>query len=58
MNLYRITFRDEDGKMSDRQTEAESLHLAVKRPDELFEVVKIERIHPTTGEVLGGYYNE
>jgi hypothetical protein len=58
MNLYRITVRDKNGEMSDRETEAKSLHLAVKRPDELYGLVKIERIHPSTGEVLGGFYNE
>lgn len=31
---------------------------AVEGQDEHFEIVKVERIHPSTGEVLGGYYNE
>jgi hypothetical protein len=58
MHLYRITVRDENGKTSDRETKAASLHLAVQDSDELFEIVKIERIHPSTREVLGGFYNE
>ena len=58
MNLYRITVRDQDGKVSDRETTAASLFLAVQDQDEQSAVVKVERIHPSTGEVLGGFYNE
>jgi len=58
LNHYRITVRDQDGKISDREARAASLILSVQDLDERFEVVKIERIHPTTGEVLGGFYNE
>ena len=57
-NLYRITVRDREGKMSSRETRAASLYLAVQDQDEQFEVVKVERIHPITGKVLGGFYNE
>ena len=58
MNLYRITVRDKDGKLSDRETRAVCLFSAVEDLDGKSEVVKVERIHPSTGEVLGGYYNE
>jgi hypothetical protein len=58
MNAYRITVREEDGELTQRETEAASLHMAVERADELYEVVKIERIDRSTGEVLGGFYNE
>jgi hypothetical protein len=58
MHLYRITVRDLDGKVSDRETKAASLFLAVQDQDEQSAVVKVERIHPSTGEVLGGFYNE
>lgn len=58
MHLYRITVRDKDGRISHREVQAPSLHLAVEGQDEHFEIVKVERIHPSTGEVLGGYYNE
>jgi hypothetical protein len=57
-NLYRITVRDRAGKISSRETRAASLYLAVQGQDVNFEVVKVERIHPITGKVLGGFYNE
>ncbi len=44
--------------MSDRETNAASLFLAVQDLVEQSAVVSVERIHPSTGEVLGGYYNE
>jgi hypothetical protein len=57
-NLYRITVRDREGRISSRETRAASLYLAVQGHDMQFEVVKVERIHPITGKVLGGFYNE
>jgi hypothetical protein len=45
----RITDRDQNGIISQRETEAAKLHLAVEGPNE---IVKIERIHLSTGEVL------
>lgn len=57
-NLYRITSRDREGKLSSRETRAASLYLAVQGHDAKLEVVKVERIHPITGKVLGGFYNE
>jgi hypothetical protein len=57
-NLYRITVRDREGRISSRETRAASLYLAVQGQDMQFEVVKVERIDPITGKVLGGFYNE
>ena len=57
-NLYRITVRDREGRISSSETRAASLYLAVQGQDVQFEVVKVERIHPITGKVLGGFYNE
>jgi hypothetical protein len=47
-----ISLRDQEGKISDRETRAASLVLSVKDLDEQSEIVKVERIHPSTGEVL------
>jgi hypothetical protein len=58
MNLYRVTVRDQDGDISDHETKAVCLFSAVEDLDGKSEVVKVERIHPATGEVLGGYYSE
>ena len=58
MNLYRITVRDKDSKLSDRETMAASLFLAVEDQVEQSAIVSVERIHPSTGKVLGGFYNE
>jgi anion-transporting ArsA/GET3 family ATPase len=57
-NLYRITVRDGEGRISSRETKAASLYLAVQGQDMQLEVVKVERIHPMAGKVLGGFYNE
>ena len=56
MNLYRITVREEDGKLSVYETEGESLQLVLERQDERSDVVKIERIDRETGQVIGGFY--
>jgi hypothetical protein len=58
LNLYRVTVRDQEGKISARETRATSLVLSVQDLDEQSDIVKVERIHPSTGEVLGGFYNE
>jgi len=60
MNLYRVTVRHKDGTISDRNTKAPSLRLAVHVHglDEHSEVVKVERIDAFNGEVFGGLYNE
>jgi hypothetical protein len=58
MNLYRITLRNADGELSTYETGAASMGLALERLGEDFEVVKTERIHPVTGQVLGGFYLE
>jgi hypothetical protein len=56
MNLYRITVREEDGKLSVHETEGESLQLVLQSQDERSDVVKIERIDRKTGQVIGGFY--
>ena len=57
-NHYRITFRDQEGAISSREIRAASLSLALNDRGEKYEVIKVERIHPITGKVLGGFYNE
>ena len=47
-NLYRITVRDQEGRIFSRETRAPSLSLALKGRDEKNEVIKAERIHPIT----------
>jgi hypothetical protein len=56
VNLYRITVREEDGKLSVHETEGDSLQVVLQSQDEQSDVVKVERIDPETGEVIGGYY--
>jgi hypothetical protein len=41
-----------------REKNAASLPLAVEGQHELAKIVKVERIHPTTGKFLGGIYHE
>jgi hypothetical protein len=52
MNVYRITVRDRHGKLSDHETKAAKIHLAVQSQDDQSEVVKVERIHPSPGKCL------
>jgi hypothetical protein len=54
MNLYRVTVRREDGKLSVQETEAGNLQIVLQSHDQS-DVVKVERIDPLTGEVLGGF---
>jgi hypothetical protein len=58
MNLYWITVRGQDGKISDQEIEATSMHLAGQDHDEQSEVLKAECIDPLNGEVLYEFYNE
>jgi hypothetical protein len=57
-NLYRITVRDQAGTISSHDRRAVSLFESAQNLDEKPEIVKIERIDPLTGEVLGGLYLE
>jgi hypothetical protein len=56
LNLYRITVRDQEGKISDLERRAASMVQSVQDLDEQLEVVKIERLHPHTGKVIGALY--
>jgi hypothetical protein len=58
MNLYRLTVRDADGKISDFQKIAASLHFAVQDLDRQLKLVKAEQIDPFTGQVLGELFGE
>ena len=57
-NLYRVTVRDPAGRISSRERRAASLFLSAQDLDEQSEIVKIERIDPSSGKVLGGLYLE
>jgi hypothetical protein len=52
MNVYRITARDQDGKVSERETEAASLHRAVEGTDEVYEIVKVDHSSLNRGRYL------
>jgi hypothetical protein len=57
-NRYRLTFRDGGGKMHQCEVLAPSMSTAVTENSVPSDLVKIERIDPETGLVLGGFYNE
>ena len=57
-NQYLLTFRDERGKIIRYGATAASMRLAVEENHHPFELMKVERIDPETGVVLGGLYNE
>jgi hypothetical protein len=52
MHLYWITVRGEDGTISAMQATAASLSLAAQVRDERLEILKVQRIDPSTGEEL------
>jgi hypothetical protein len=52
MHLYSITVRDEDGTISAQRAIAASLRLAAQVRDERLELLRVQRIDPSTGEVL------
>jgi hypothetical protein len=52
MHLYNITVRDEDGTISAQQATAPSLRLAARGRDARLELLRVQRIDPSTGEVL------
>jgi hypothetical protein len=57
-NRYRLTFRDSGGKVHQCEVMASSMSAAVSGNSDPSELVKVDRIHPETGVVLGGFYNE
>ena len=57
-NQYLLTFRDEHGKIIKYLAKAASMTLAVEENRHPFELIKVERLDPETGLVLGGLYNE
>jgi hypothetical protein len=57
-NRYRLTFRDGQDKMHQCEVSASSLRAAVSGNSDPSNLVKVERIDPETGAVLGGLYNE
>ena len=46
-NLYRLSFRDEQGNMRECEVTASTMSLAVRGNNEPFELVKVERIYPS-----------
>ena len=58
MNQYLLTFRDKDGMMWQFKAAASSMVLAIHDNQHLSQLIKIERIDPDTGAVLGGRYYE
>ena len=58
MNQYLLTFRDEEAKICQFEATASSMLLAVRDNHYPFQLLKIERIDPETGGVLGGRYYE
>lgn len=58
MNQYLLTRRDQWGEISQCGVTAPSMRLAIDENHHPFELIKIERLDPETGVVLGGLYYE
>ena len=52
MHLYRIAVRNEDWTVSAEEAEAANLRLVAKINDQRLELVVVERIDPSTAEVV------
>ena len=57
-NQYRLTFRDNLGNMHVCEVTSSSMSTALSENGNPAGLLKIERIDPETGGVLGGRYNE
>ena len=57
-NRYRLTFRDDLGNMHVGEVTSSSMSTALTENGNPAGLLKIERIDPETGGVLGGRYNE
>jgi hypothetical protein len=57
-NRYRLTFRDGQGRMHMSEVTAPSMAVALNESSNSSDLVKLERIDPETGVVLGGRYYE
>jgi hypothetical protein len=57
-NRYRLTFRDDHSRMHVCEVTASSMSIAESERKDPSELLKIERIDPDTGVVLGGRYSE
>ena len=57
-NRYRLTFRDDHGRMHVSEVTASSMSIALTENGDRSGLLKIERIDPETGVVLGGRYKE
>jgi hypothetical protein len=57
-NRYRLTFRDDAGKVYECEVTASTMSTAVSENKNPGNLVKVERIDPETGAVLGGLYTE
>jgi hypothetical protein len=57
-NRYRLTFRVGLGRMHVSEVTASSMGNALSEYGDPSDLVKIERIDPETGNVLGGRYSE
>jgi hypothetical protein len=55
---YRLTFRDGGGRRHQCEVTASSMSTAVSESSDPSELLKVERIDPESGVVLGGFYNE
>jgi hypothetical protein len=57
-NRYRLSFRDDHGRMRVYEVTASTMSIALTENGDPSGLLKIERIDPETGVVLGGRYNE
>jgi hypothetical protein len=57
-NRYRLTFRDDHSRVPVCEVTAPSMGIALSENGDHSDLVKIERIDPGTGAVLGGRYSE
>jgi hypothetical protein len=57
-NRYRLTIRVGHGRMHVSEVTASSMGNALSEYGDPSDLVKIERIDPETGAVLGGRYSE
>lgn len=56
--MYRLTFKDKDGRTWELEVEAPNFPAALKCQENIFYLIRIERINRLTRSVMAGTYKE
>jgi len=58
MPLYRLTFKDKDGRTWELEVQAPNFPAALEAQPDIFYLIRIERVNRINGQVMKGSYKE